>query len=543
MAQRTADDRGIYLEDAMKYLLTLDAGTGSGRAVLFDFVGNAISSAAREWLAPTLPEYPGSAVFDTARAWELLCECIREVMSRSQVRATDIAAVTATSMREGFVLYDHDKREIWACPNIDARAGEQAAALMRNRVDEEIYDTAGDGLAITMPPRLLWIAQCEPGIWARARHLSMISDWILFRLSGEIATDPSCGSSSGLFDLHTGQWSQRLLRKLDLPAIFPPVMAPGTMIGQTTAKAAADTGLAVHTPVVMGGADTQLALLGSAGQATSPLTVVGGTFWQTALLTDKPLRDPERRLRTLCYVQPGRWMTEGIGFLNGLALRWVRDTLCHDLAVRAARDNTDAYSLMEELAQAAPAGADGIQALVSDVMNARRWVQAPTTFLGIDSTNPGHCGAQGRGRLIRATQESAAFTARCHWDILHELSGARPASLTFCGGAAKGTLWPQIMADTFGLPVRLPKVKETTCLGAACCALVGAKEYQTLEEAAAALARWDRVVEPIPSHVARYEELWAQHAALQANLMDLVKQGKLRALWSAPGVEPCHADK
>jgi autoinducer 2 (AI-2) kinase len=520
----------------MKYVLTIDAGTGSGRALIFDFAGNQIASAGREWLAPTLPEYPGSAVFETARVWDLLCECIHEVLQKVPVRPVEIAAVTATSMREGFVLYDRDQREIWACPNIDARAGEQAAALMQSMLDDVIYDTAGDGLAITMAPRLHWIAKHQPGILAEARQASMISDWVLFKLSGEIATDPSSGSSSGLFDLNAGQWSGHLLSLLDLPAIFPPIVPPGTPLGKTTVKAAAETGLAVNTPVVMGGADTQLALLGSAGREASPLTVVGGTFWQTALLTDRPLRDSERRLRTLCHVQPGRWMTEGIGFLNGLALRWVRDTMCSNLVARAAQESKDAYSLMEQLAQSAPAGADGIYALVSDVMNAKRWVQAPTTFLGMDATNPHHWGDQGLGRLVRATQESAAFTARLHWDILRNLSGAQPASLTFCGGASKGTLWPQIMADMFGLPVYLPKVKETTSLGAAFCALVGAKEYATLGEASGALAQWDRIVEPIPGHSQRYEELRAQQASLQANLIDLVNQGKLKALWSAPGI-------
>jgi autoinducer 2 (AI-2) kinase len=520
----------------MKYVLTIDAGTGSGRALLFDVAGHPLASAAREWLAPSLPEYPGSAVFETDRAWQLLCECIHEVLQRAGVPPQGIAAVTATSMREGFVLYDREKRAIWACPNIDARASDQAAALMRNHLDEVIYQTAGDGLAITMPPRLHWIAQHQPQVLEDARHVSMISDWVLFKFSGEIATDPSSGSSSGLFDLDTAQWSEDLRRRLDLPAIFPPLVRPGTVMGTITSQAAQETGLAVNTPVVMGGADTQLALLGSAGTGAGPLTVVGGTFWQTTLLTDSPLRDPERRLRTLCHVESGRWMTEGIGFLNGLALQWIRDTICLDLVARAAEQGQDVYSLMEQLGQTAPPGADGIYALVSDVMNAKRWVQAPTTFLGVDATNPRHRGDLGRGRLIRATQESAAFTARAHWDILRNLSGAAPTALTLCGGASKGTLWPQIMADMFGLPVYLPRVKETTSLGAAFCALVGLQEYRTLGEASRTLAQWDQVIEPDPAGVRHYDECRDQQRVLQTTLIDLVTAGQLRALWCAPGL-------
>src|SRR5207247_1446328 len=140
---------------------------------------------------------------------------------------------------------------------------------------------------------------------------------------------------------------------------------------------------------------------------------------------------------------------------------------------RADQGKSDPYVLMEALAESAPAGSNGVFALVSDVMNAKRWLQAPTTYTGLDATKPGHSGDSGRGLLIRATEESAAYTAHAHWEILKELSTNDPASLTFCGGASKGKLWPQILADVFGLPVRVPKEKEATSLGAALCALVG----------------------------------------------------------------------
>jgi autoinducer 2 (AI-2) kinase len=520
----------------MKYVLTIDAGTGSGRALIFDFAGNQMASASREWTMPSLPEYPGSAVFETDGSWRLLCECIREALSKSKAEPSDIAAVTATSMREGFVLYDKMKRELWACPNIDARAGEQAAELIRKGWDELIYRTGGDGLAITAPPRLLWIAEHEPRLFEEARHFSMIGDWVLFKFSGEIATDPSCGSSSGLFDLKTGVWSRELLGLLDLPAIFPQVVPAGTAIGKITAQAARETGLAPNTPVVMGGADTQLALLGSSGEGAGPLTVVGGTFWQTALLTEKPLLDPKRRLRTLCHLGPGLWMTEGIGFLNGLAIRWMRDAICGDLVARASIEGTDAYALMEGLAEETSPGAGGIFALVSDVMNAKRWLQAPTAFLGINVADPNHIGAKGRGLLIRSVEESAAFTARAHWDILRELSGARPDSMTFCGGASKGKLWPQITSEMFDLPLRIPRVREATSLGAAFCALVGMGEYKTLGDAARALVKWERIVQPDRNRVQLYSELREQQRALQSNLVGLVNQGILKAMWRAPGV-------
>ena len=180
------------------YVMTIDAGTGSGRALVFDSQGNALSVAQREWVLPADSRYPGSAVFDTTEAWRLIGECSREAIAKSGLAPSQIAAVTATSMREGMVLYDAARREIWACPNIDARAREEAEELVADGTAELIYDTGGDWVGIISPPRFRWLARHEPALFERMRHVSMISDWVLMRLSGELATDRSCGSSSGL---------------------------------------------------------------------------------------------------------------------------------------------------------------------------------------------------------------------------------------------------------------------------------------------------------------------------------------------------------
>ena len=93
-------------------------------------------------------------------------------------------------------------------------------------------------------------------------------------------------------------------------------------------------------------------------------------------------------------------------------------------------------------------------------MNARRWVQAPTCFVGLDPGKPGHAGPRGKGLLVRAVQESAAFTAWAHYQILQELWGQSASTMVFCGGASRGRLWPQIMADVFALPVQVPEVRD-----------------------------------------------------------------------------------
>ena len=163
----------------------------------------------------------------------------------------------------------------------------------RSGAAQEIYERAGDWVAITAPARFLWIAQHEPEVFSAIAHVGMLGDWILTRLSGAFVTDPSLGSSSGMFELAERDWSERMLEIVGLDrGVFPDVVEPGAVIGQVTAEAAAATGLAEGTPVVPGGADTQLALLGIGVAQPGRFTVVGGTFWQSTVVLDEPLIDP-----------------------------------------------------------------------------------------------------------------------------------------------------------------------------------------------------------------------------------------------------------
>jgi autoinducer 2 (AI-2) kinase len=195
----------------MSHVLAIDLGTGSCRAIVFATDGSQVATAQREWSHAALPGVPGSQVFDTGRNWQLIAECCREAVGRSGVGAAGIAAVSATSMREGMVLYDRHGREIWACPNVDSRASAEADRLVKNGLARRIFEKGGDWVSITSPGRFLWIREHEPETWAQIAHVGMLSDWVLTRLSGRFVTDPSSGSSSNLFDLATRRWSPEVL--------------------------------------------------------------------------------------------------------------------------------------------------------------------------------------------------------------------------------------------------------------------------------------------------------------------------------------------
>jgi autoinducer-2 kinase len=517
----------------MSHLLAIDIGTGSCRAVLFDPDGTQVAIGQREWTHAGLPDAPGSQVFDTTRNWALICVCIREALERAAIAPSDVAAVSSTSMREGMVLYDAEGREIWACPNVDSRAADEATKLVLDGRARRIYEQGGDWVSITSPARFLWIQAHEPEVFARIARVGMLSDWVLYRLTGRFVTDPSSGSSSNLFDLRARTWSADSLDLVGLTeAVVPEVLEPGSVVGKLTARAADETGLATGTPVVVGGADTQLGLVGIGVVAPGRLTLVGGSFWQLTVVTDAPLIDPQARVRTLCHAVPGQWMTEGIGFYCGIAMRWFRDAFCETEVTEAARRGVDAYVVMEEAAATVPPGSEGITAIFSNVMDAKRWVQASPSFLGFDVDRPA---ASNRRACIRALEEQAAYTARGHLEIISELTGDTYDEMVFTGGASKGTLWPQIVADVVGLPVHVPVVKESTALGAAIYAGIGAGIYRDLAEVTARLVRRERTFEPGAAAQRTYDERFAAWRALYPRILELSEDGLLRPMWWPAG--------
>ena len=489
--------------------------------------------AAREWSHPQIPEFPGAFVFETEKNWQLICESTREAIQRAGVRPDEIAGVSATSMREGMVLYDDAGKEIWACPNVDSRGRIEVARMIKKGLARKIYFKAGDWLAITSPPRFLWIRKHNAEVYRKIAKVTMISDWVLYRLSQQFATDPSAGSSSNLFQLSKRNWSKDIIEWCGLREdMFPQVKESGTLLGQVTDPAAAETGFKAGTPVVVGGADTQLGLIGVGAVHPNDSTTIGGTFWQQTVVTDKPVLDPKIRLRTLCHAVPGEWMTEGIGFLCGLTTRWFRDAFCDREKEIAARDGVDPYYLLEKQAEHVAPGANGIIPVFSDIMNAKRWIHASPSFIQFDINNPE---SSGKKECFRAIEESAAYVARGHLEILDAITRRKTKSVVFCGGASKGFLWPRILSDVLGITVKIPLVKESTALGGAICAGVGVGVFQDVREGAKRIVQWERTIEPDDSNHRKYVKLYNQWSKVYSHELEMAESGLVKSMFRAAG--------
>jgi len=447
-------------------LLALDAGTGGCRAALFTADGRPVALARHEWSHPADAGIPGSQSFDTAGNWELICACIREVLA-AVPGPPAVLAVGCSSMGGGLVLYNRAGREVWACANGDARADREAAAMLASGTAAELYRRGGGWITLSAPPRLAWVRRHEPDRWAAATRLSMIADWIVFRLTGTLVTEASIGSTSGMFDLGRRAWSPEIMTLCELePSLFPEVVEAGTVAGRVSGAASRQTGLPPGTPVAAGGLDTALGLAGPRGAVSGRLTVTGGSFWKQTVAADSAAVEPAGRLRTICHVQPGQWLVEGISFYAGSALRWLRDQGVRDQGVRAAAGRPAGYTWLEQLAAAVPPGARGLTARLAPA-DAWTWAHWQPPF----PSRP----TAGTGAQARAIQEAAAYSTRLTAGLISEMLGLGVwPTVILTGGAARSTLWPQILADVLGGPVSVPDHVESAALGAAVLAGRGA---------------------------------------------------------------------
>ena len=515
------------------YFMTIDAGTGSARAVIFDTLGNQISIGQREWTHLSEDGVANSMGFDYEKNWKLIVTCIKEAIFKAGIKASEIVAITASSMREGIVLYDKDGNELFGVANVDARAVKEVADINRNtpELEKEFYDISGQTFALGALPRLMWVKRNKPDIYEKTASINMISDWVLTKLSGVIAAEPSNAGTSGVFSLQKRQFEPMMAKKLGLKDdIFPKVVESGTVIGEVSQRASDLTGLHIKTKVVMGGGDVQLGSAGLGVVKAGQCAILGGTFWQQIVNIEGATVDPNMNIRINPHVIAGLSQAEGITFFSGMVMRWFRDTFCEMEKGEASKRGIDPYSYMEELAEKIPLGSYGIMPIFSDVMKYSKWYHAAPSFvnLSLETTS--------KAAMFRSLEENAAIISMLNLNTILDFTKTDIDTITFAGGAAKGALWSQILSDVTGKRIQIPHVTEATALGGAFAAGVGIGEYSSISEVAENLVQWDKTYEPNLENHKKYQEISQKWQEIYNRQLELVNYNLTTSMWKAPGL-------
>jgi autoinducer 2 (AI-2) kinase len=508
-----------------RYFLVLDAGTGSIRAIIFDTLGNQIAISQYEWEHIAEEGIAGSMGFDYKSGWELAKRCIRESVAKAKIDPSEIVAASASSMREGIVVYDGDNRELWGVANVDGRAGAEVTYLKNSypSLERESYAISGQTFALSAAPRLLWLKKNRPSLYDKARSFTMISDWILFKLSGELASEPSNAGTAGAFSLKNRDWDKSEFEKCGLKDLFVPIKESGEVLGSVSRQASEETGLSTETLVVMGGGDVQIGTAGLGASKLGDAVVLGGSFWQQVVnIPSNANLSNEMLLRINPHVVRGMSQAEGITFFTGLVMRWFRNTLgCGK-----------SYGELEALAASVPLGSYGITPIFSDRMNYGEWIHASPSFIGLGLDESKYNVAS----MFRALEENACIVSAINLENIKAFSGVSPTSITFASGASNGALWSQILADVTGLEVKVPVVKEATALGVAMACGIGAGVYKSFDEAGKEIVKIERIYEPNAANHEQYGEIKEKWLKVYSKQMELVKEGILEPMWKAPGI-------
>ncbi|HTF32828.1 MAG TPA: NAD(P)-dependent oxidoreductase [Myxococcota bacterium] len=490
-------------------LLGLDAGGGGARCLLLDAENGAVTTAIRPWKHSVTPNTGGlGRDLDLPALWASLADATREALARAGLKGSDVVGVAATSMRFSSVVLGPGKELLLATPNRDARASLEGLRLAAEH-GPEIHRRSGHWPSpICTAARLRWLAAREAGTPLRAPGAAVLalSDWLTWRLCGEITAERSHAGSTLLFDFDGDDWAWDMIDRLELPrSAFPRLFASGTRVGALTAEAAAALGVRAGIPVGVGGADTPCGLLGAGVVEPGETAVVAGTTAPVQQVTERPALEPDCRLWIGTHVVPGRYVLESNAGSIGETLEFMGRVLYPDAPNPAAR-------LLADAAASEPGAAGMLSTLGAQVMDGRdlKLPMGSLTFSHLCAPED----PDARRHLSRALVEGMAFALRANLEQI-AASGSPHSRLRLAGGISRSPDFAQLLCEVLGQEIELCTHPETTALGAALCAGVAAGAFSDVAEAGRSRLPYARTLTPAPEVERAYAPLYQNWRALR----------------------------
>ena len=484
----------------MDYLMGIDLGSTSLKAIVYDLSGNRVAGASRptERFHPS-PENPQWTVWQPEQIWNGTAAAVREAVGQLDDPAR-IRAVAVTGMGMDGLPVSADGR--WLYPFIswlDPRTAPQLEWWQRHVGTERTFALAGNPVwPINSALRIRWMMENEPAVLDRAEKWLLIEDFLNFMLCGRMATDHSMASCTLLFDQRKRNWSAELLEAsgIDRRLLCDPLPS-GTPLGEVHERAAAMTGLCAGTPVVLGGHDHLCGALPVGAFEPGVVLDVTGT-WESVLTTlAEPRLDPalrEKGMTVQAHVARGVHAVWG-GNPCAEMLEWFR----REFAPAAA--GADPWEGIIQRAAAAPLGARRVMFLphMSGAGCPVVDPQSAGAFVGLSNR-------AGMSELVRAIFEGLDYQFLDIVDAMESTLGIRLERFIAVGGGTRNGFWMQNKADVVGRPLEVPAIEEATPLGAAILAGIGVGLYRDERHAFEQVYRPGQRYEPNPERTARYAE-------------------------------------
>ncbi|MCU0522466.1 MAG: xylulokinase [Anaerolineae bacterium] len=480
--------------------LGTDVSTTGAKALLIDEAGGVVASATTP--LPLSTPRPLWSEQDPRDWWDGIVASIRRALADAGATGDEVKAVGMTGQMHGLTLLDakggvlrpailwNDQRTSAQCDEIHTKVG----------LERFIQITGNKALTGFTAPKILWVREHEPEVYARAAQVLLPKDYIRYRLTGEYGTDKAGAAGTVLFDLKARDWSPEVLAALEIPAAWLPETREGPEVTSVISQAAAElTGLKAGTPVVGGGGDQAAGAVGVGAVIPGIVSLVLGTSGVVFASTSEPFIEPEGRLHAFCHSVPNTWHLMGVMLSAAGSLQWFRDTLAPNLS----------FDELTARAAVIPAGAEGLLFLPY-LTGERTPYPDPVARAGFVGLTLRH----GKDAMARAVLEGVAFGLRDSMELMKQSGLGQITQVRVAGGGAKSALWRQILADVMDSELVTVNTTEGAAYGAAVLAGVGAGTWANVPEACAAVVKVVDRVTPQPTQVATYEMLYPLYRGL-----------------------------
>ncbi len=480
----------------MNYSIGIDIGTTTVKGILFGEGPAVAAEASREYR--TISLHHSWAEQDPLDWWNGTVYCIRTLLEKSRVNPADIKVISVSSQapcalplnKAGNPLHN---ALIW----MDRRSAAQMKKLAEDPGTDRIFEITGNRLdTYFMLPELMWLLENEPVVMARCHKLVQVNGFINTKLTGTFTIDESHASLTELCDYRTNDWSDEILRAAGVDrSLMPEIVGCCEPIGCVTQKAAEETGLATTTVVLGGAVDATAAALEVGVTGGGKVAEITGTSSVVIIGFDRLVTS-----RGLSFLRGcGRDDSILFGAMNSIggSLKWFRDAF-----MGGETPERDAYDRINRLIESETKGPAGLVFL--PYLTGERspiWdADARGTFIGLNSHTR-------LSQMARAVMEGGCFALRDNLDQVAS-TGISFDSLVCCGGCSKSNIWLKIKASVIQKEIQIPEVNLGAPVGLAYMNAAFMGEYASPQEASKACMRIRYSVEPEPSWIGKYEELY-----------------------------------
>ena len=449
---------------------------------MYDEAGHLLSLAQRDY--PLLTPQIGFAEQDPEEWWKQTFSALQEVLY--SVSNREIKAISFSGQMHGLVMLDNNYKSV--CPAIiwaDQRS-EKEVHFIREKLRSRLAPIAGSDIATGfMGASLFWVKNNRPDLYNKTRWVMLPKDYLKIKLGLPPSSDVADAASTLLFDINQRNWSEEIIKELDLKSsLFPPIYESAQIIGQVSPSVQKELGITGDAFVIAGAGDQHCAALGNGIINEGEVLITIGTGGQVFTAIQKPIVDSLLRIHTFCHAVPQTWHLLGASLCAGLSLSWFKKSVLDN------NHHTFDYSTLDEEAARGIAGTNGLIFLpyLIGERTPHRDSLARGAFINLHLTHQ-------RGDMVRAIMEGVSMAIKDSVSIFEEL-GIQGKKFTFAGGGAKSRLWRSILSSFLEHPLQTTKVKEEAATGAAILAMVGSGHFNSFNEAVGQMIRYDSPVNP-----------------------------------------------